>query len=77
MFLGFVVVLCCGSLLACFGVRVSVTFHLTRAHIIFSSVCSAERPPFGKWLLTRLTICTHCNFIYLFPVLVLRAGFGF
>ena len=33
---------------ACFGVRVSVTFHLTYVHFIFSSVCVAKRPPFGK-----------------------------
>ena len=38
---------------------------------------------FGKWLPARLTICSHCLlsiifiYIYLFPVLVLRAGFGF
>ena len=33
---------------ACFGVRVSVTFHLMCVHIIFSSVSVAEWPPFGK-----------------------------
>ena len=27
---------------ACFGVRVSVTFHLTCVHIVFSSVWVAE-----------------------------------
>ena len=31
-----------------FGVRVSVTFHLTGVHIIFSSVSVAEWPPFRK-----------------------------
>ena len=31
-----------------FGVRVSVMFHLTCVHIIFSSVSVAEWPPFGK-----------------------------
>ena len=31
---------------ACFCVRVSVTFHLPCVHIIFSSVCVAEWPPF-------------------------------
>ena len=30
------------------GVRVSVTFHLTCVHIIFSSVLVAEWPSFGK-----------------------------
>ena len=50
----------CVSLLPGFGVRVSVTFHLTCVHIIFSSVWVAEWPPFGKKLLTRLTICSLC-----------------
>ena len=36
------------SLLPVFGVRVSVKFHLTCVHIIFSSVWVAEWPPFGK-----------------------------
>ena len=36
------------TLLPAFGVRVSVTFHLTRVHIIFSSVWIAVWPPFGK-----------------------------
>ena len=31
-----------------FGVRVSVTFHLTCVHIIFSSVSVAEWPSFVK-----------------------------
>ena len=56
---------------ACFGVRFSVTFHLTCGHIIFSLVCVAEWPPFGKSLLIRLTIfspciLTICSFSY-FP----------
>ena len=38
-------------------------------HIVISSVYVAEWPPFGKELLTRLTICllyilTICNFSY-------------
>ena len=33
---------------ACFGVRVSVTFHLMCVHICFCSVTVAEWPPFGK-----------------------------
>ena len=54
----------------CFYVRVLVTFHLC-VHIIFKSVGVAERPPFGKELLNRLTICSLCiltiyNFSY-FP----------
>ena len=49
-----------------------MTFHLTCVHDInFSSDCVAEWPPFGKYVLTRLTICslcvwTSCNFSY-FP----------
>ena len=66
---------------ACFGVRISVMFHLMFFHYTFSSVWVAEWPPFGKSLPARLAICSHCllsicNF-YLFPILVLRAGFGF
>ena len=33
---------------ACFGVRVSGTFHLICVHIFFSSVSVAEWPAFGK-----------------------------
>ena len=49
---------------------VSVTFHLMRVNIIFSSVWVAEWPSFWKELLTRLTICslctlTICKFSYL------------
>ena len=48
-----------------------MTFYLTCVHIIFSLDWVAELQPFGKQLLTRLTICslcilTICNFIY-FP----------
>ena len=43
-------------------------------NIIFSLVWVAERPPFGKEMLTRLTICSLCILIIckfkLFPVLV-------
>ena len=58
-----------------------MTFHLMFVYIIFSSVRAAEWQPFGKELLTRLTICslcisTVCNISY-FPILVLRAGFRF
>ena len=50
-------------------------------HYTISTVWVAEWPPFGKELPARLAICSHCIFsicnIYLFPVLVLRAGFAF
>ena len=66
---------------ACFGVRVSVMFHLIFVHYTFSSVWVAEWQPFGKKLPARLAICSHCLLsiciFYLFPILVLRAGFGF
>ena len=38
---------CCGSLLPVFGVRISVTFHLMCVRIIFSSVSVAGWPSFG------------------------------
>ena len=47
--------------MACFGVRVSVTFHLTCVHIISNLVWVAEWPSFRKLLLTRLTICNNNN----------------
>ena len=66
---------------ACFGVRVSVMFHLMFVHYPFSLVWVTEWPPFGEKLPARLAICSHCLLsicnIYLFPVFVLRAGFGF
>ena len=38
-----------------------MTFYLTCVHIIiFSSVSVALWPPFGKYLLTRMTICSLC-----------------
>ena len=55
-------------------------FHLMFVDYTLSSVLVAEWPPIGKKLPARLAICSHCllsicNF-YLFPILVLRAGFG-
>ena len=35
-----------------------MTFHLTCVHITFGSVSVAEWPPFGKYLLTCLTVCS-------------------
>ena len=65
----------------CFGVIVSVMFHFMFVHYTFSSVWVAEWPPFGKQLPARLAICSRCILsicnIYLFPALVLRAGFAF
>ena len=68
---------------SCFGVRVSVMFHFMFVHYSLSSVWVAEWPPFGKKLPARLTICSHCIlsvcniYMYLFPVLVLKAEFAF
>ena len=66
---------------ACFCVRASVIFHFMFVHYTLSSVWVAEWPHFGKQLPARLAICSHCLLsicnIYLFPVLVLRAGFAF
>ena len=51
------------------SVSISVTFYLIFVQIMFSSVYVAEVVPFGKELLTRLTICclyilTICNSCY-------------
>ena len=65
----------------CFGVRFSVMFHFMFVHYTFSSVWVTEWPPFGRWLPAGLAICSHCILsicnIYLFSVLILRAGFSF
>ena len=65
-----ILIVCCGSLLPVFGVRVSVTFHLVCFHIIISLVWVSEWPLFGKELPTRVAICslcilTICDFSYL------------
>ena len=39
---------CCGSFWPVFGVRVSVTFHLTCVFVISNLVWVAAWPPFGK-----------------------------
>ena len=58
-----------------------MTFHFMFVHIMFRSGWVAEWSPFGKVLLTRLSICSLCILaicsFWLFPVLVLREGFGF
>ena len=55
----------------CFGVRVSVMFHFMFVHYTFSSV----------WEIAARSVSSHCILsicnIYLFPPLVLRAGFAF
>ena len=65
----------------CIGVRFSVMFHFMFARCTFSSVWVAGWPPLGGWLPARLAICYPCILsicnIYLFPALVLRAGFDF
>ena len=63
------------------GVRFSVMFRFVFARCAFGSVWVAGWPPFGRWLPARLAVCCPCVLsvcnIYLFPALVLRAGFGF
>ena len=66
---------------SCFGVRVSVMFHFMFVHYTLSSVWVAEWPPFGKIAARSVSnlfsmYFAICN-IYVFPVLVLRAGFAF
>ena len=53
-----------------------MAFHVICVHITFGSVSIAEWPPFGKNTICSPCILTICN-ISFFPVLVLRAGFGF
>ena len=61
---------------ACFGVRVSVMFHLMSVHYTFSSVGVPEWPPFGKWLPARLAICSHCILsICIFFLFIYHFGF--
>ena len=45
---------------ACFGIRVSLTFHFMCVHIIFSSVSVAELPPFWEIAAHSVTICSLC-----------------
>ena len=56
-------------------------FHFMFVHYTFSSVWVTEWLPFGKLLPAQLAICSHCTLSicnkYLFPVLVLSAGFAF
>ena len=65
---------------SCFGVRFLVMFHFMFVHYTFSSVWVAEWPPF-EIAAHSVSICSHCILsicnIYLFPALVLRAGFAF
>ena len=53
---------------ACFGVRVSVMFHLMFVHYTFSSVWVAEWPPFGKLLPLGwpYVFIVFCLFVFLF-----------
>ena len=37
-----------------------MALNLMRVHVVFGSVSVAEWPPFGKWLLARLTMCSLC-----------------
>ena len=58
-----------------------MTFHLMFVHIILVRFGLLSGYLLGKGLLTRLTILFSLYFDFLlfqlFPVLVLRAGFGF
>ena len=66
---------------ACFGVRVSVMFHLMFIHYTFSSVWVAEWPPFWEIAARSVGHMLSLSFVYLYFLfishLVLRAGFGF
>ena len=58
-----------------------MAFHPICVSYYFSSVRVAGWPPFGKELLTRLTICSLCVFticnLSSFPFWILRAGIEF
>ena len=51
-----------------------MAFHLMFVHVVFSSARVAEWPPFGKKMLTRLTICSICIFTICYLVI---SRFGF
>ena len=48
------------SILPVYGVRVSVAFYLMFVHNNFCSAWAAVLTPFGKKLLTRLAVFSHC-----------------
>ena len=61
----------------CFGVRVSVTFHLMFVHYTFSSVWLLSGHLLGNScaLGCSFVLIVFCLFVfYLFPILVLRAS---
>ena len=60
---------------AFFGVSVSVTFQLMCVLIMLCSVWVAEWPPFGKELLTRLTVSSLCILTIFVILLISRFGF--
>ena len=66
---------------SCFGVRVSMMFHFMFVHYTLVQFGLLSGHLFGRWLPARLAICSHCILsicnIYLFPILVLGAGFAF
>ena len=55
--------------------RVSVTFQLMSVHTIFSSVCVAEWPSFGKELPIQVTIYVLIVFRLLVTLDISRFGF--
>ena len=64
----------------CFGVRVSVMFHLMFVKYTLSSVWVAEWPPFGKELPAQLAICSHCLLsicIFIYFLFLLRFNLSF
>ena len=65
---------------SCFGVKVSVMFPFMFVHYTFSSVGLLSGHLLGNSC-PLFVICSHCILsicnIYLFPGLVLRAGFAF
>ena len=62
-------------MVACFGVGVSVMFHLMFVHYTFSSVCVDGWPPFGRIAghsVKPFVLIVHC-----LPVSSIISQFGF
>ena len=62
---------------SCFGVRISVLFHFMFVHYTYTGLLSGHLLGIAARSVSNLFNCilSICN-IHLFPVLVLRAGFG-
>ena len=60
---------------ACFGVRVPVTFHLIFVYYTFSSVWVAEWPPFLEIAARSVGHMFLLSFVYLYFLFISHFGF--